>query len=184
MLKKEQSYVTRKMSGTIRATPCGIYKYMRPYSAQINYSLSSVCPFTLRISDDIEIRLKILGPGSMFFCPYKSAYFYKSIYFNDKRIVKGSSILVKNIRGVIFHREICREKDMIVIKSLDEVFIFNEFSIKTTSSNSAIFYDSNINNFLRPLELKQVNYEEIFEKVTVSLMHNRALLEDLEKNMV
>lgn len=167
------------MNGAMRAQPYGIYKYMKEYRAQINYKLSRMYFCILRISDDLEIKFKILESGTMYFLVHKSAH------FNDKRLYEAGTILAKRIKGIILHREICRENDMHVIRKLDETYIFNELDIEIRSIKNSILYDClHLNNFLSSLELKGVNNDEIFEEITVSLIYDRSLLEDLEKNII
>lgn len=168
------------MNGSLRAEPCGIYKYMKKYSVQINYRLSNICPFSLLISDDIEVKFKIPDSRILFFFVHKSAY------FNDKKLYEGGSILIKNIRGIIFHRKICRENDVHIIKELDEPLIFREHDIEILPFNNgaACRMLHHNGNFLKSLELGEIDNNKIFEEITVSLIYNRSLLEDLEKNII
>ena len=177
MLEKTLSYKIKKMKGSMRTCPCGIYKYKKEYMAQINYSLSSIYSFILKMSDDIEIKFHIPMEKTMFFVAYKC------LYFNDKRLHNAGYVLTRNIQGVILHRKIYRENNVNLIKELDETIFFRKSVIRIRSISNGVAYKFNIDNFLRPLEFDGINNDEIFEEITVSLIYNRSLLEDLEENV-
>lgn len=179
MLEKKLSYISKEMQGVMFFYPDNFYKLPDSLnSSSMNYAKAcGTYPFLLKASEDIHIKLKIPNPRTLFFLVYKS------FYFNNKEIYEGGKILAKNVRGIIFHREVFNESNK-TIKKFDRTLFFNDLNVRGSFYGNCIEYISPVNSFLEEFDSKGIDDKNTFEKTGISLIYDRSLFEDLERSAI